>query len=120
MQFELNASMCRHMKPPMKLISKEIEKALLKNPLHSTENVKCEDKKVIVKYFTPYGSTAWLVCEAEQIVENNDWLFFGYVTLDGKKGELGYFLYSDLCDLGWLERDMYLKPFEQSIREMLK
>ena len=92
----------------MKLITKEIEKRLAKAPLYSTE--ENAEKKIICKFFNPYGSGTWYVFEGER-QENGDWLFFGLVELHDK--ELGYFTLSQLENvrIGWfggkIERDKY-------------
>ena len=92
----------------MKLITKEIEKRLNAAPLYSTEG-KAE-KKVICKFFNPYGAGTWYVFEAEK-QEDGDWLFFGLV--ETQCTELGYFTLSQLesVRIGWfggkIERDKY-------------
>lgn len=91
----------------MKLITKEIEKKLLKSPLYSQDGKKVKD--VIVKFFNPCGSGTWYVVEGRK-EDDGDWLFFGYVDLID--GEWGYFTLSELQSvklpfgLG-IERDMY-------------
>lgn len=75
----------------MKLITKDIEKKLLKHPLYSTDGQK--EKEVIVKFFNPYSGWRWYVCEGEK-QENGDWLFFGLV--EGIEKEWGYFTLSEL------------------------
>jgi hypothetical protein len=49
----------------MKLITKEIEKELLKNPIYSHDG-ELENAKIIVKYFNPVGSGTWLITEGEK------------------------------------------------------
>ena len=58
----------------MKLMTKEIEKKLLKTETGST--LGNMDAEVIVKYFNPCGSGTWLITEAER--EGDDWRLFGY------------------------------------------
>lgn len=77
----------------MKLITKEIEKKLLKAPLYSKDG-QGTNAEVIVKFFYPYGSGTWLVTEAEKQADG-DWLFFGYAEI-GYDYEAGYFTLSDL------------------------
>ena len=94
----------------MKLITKAIEKELLRHPLYSTDGK--ENKKVIVKFFNPCGVGTWLVYEGEKL-ENGDWEFFGNVDL-GYGYEMGYFRLSDLTSIRLpfglkIERDMYFK-----------
>lgn len=93
----------------MKLITKEIEKKLLKSPLYSKDG-QGDDAEVIVKFFTPDSSWTWLVLEGEQ--DGDDWTFFGLV--DGLFGwEYGYFTLSELKGIRGhfglpIERDMYI------------
>ena len=75
-----------------KLITKEVEKRLLKYPLYSQEEVA--DKAVLVKFFN--GPATWIVCEAERRGDN-DWMFFGWVDL-GFGGEWGYFTFSEMAE----------------------
>ena len=103
----------------MKLITKAIEKKLDKNPLYSGEDTPEGDKKIIVKFFTPWSNWTWFVTEAERL-ENGDWRFFGLVH--GLEKEWGYFMFSELQSLRgpWnlkVERDMYGPP--KFIREVL-
>ena len=77
----------------MKLITKEIERKLAKNPLYSGEKKSPEEREVLVKFFYPYGRGTWYVLEAEKD-EDGDWLFFGLVDLHER--ELGYFRLSEL------------------------
>lgn len=95
----------------MKLITKEIEKKLLKHPLYSTDNSNIKD--VIVKFFNPCGIGTWYVFEAEK--NGDDWTFFGLVDLYEK--ELGYFMLSDLTSIKLpyglsIERDMYFDNYK--------
>lgn len=92
----------------MKLITKEIEKAFLSHPIYSTDGRK--EKKILAKFFTPWGNWTWYVTEAEKR-EDGDWLFFGYVV--GLDNEWGYFTLSQLKSIRGpfgltVERDMYL------------
>lgn len=92
-----------------KLITKEVEKALLATPLYSTDGKNIAP--VLVKFFWPYGAGSWYVLEAKK-QEDGDWLFFGLVDLQEK--ELGYFTFSELQSIKFrgnprlgIERDMY-------------
>lgn len=78
----------------MKLMTKEIERKL--PALYSTENIKTDDKKVVVKFFTPWSNWTWYAVEGEKR-EDGDYLFFGLV--DGHEKELGYFTLSDLMSV---------------------
>lgn len=102
----------------MKLLTKSIENALKKSPLYSHEGKS--DKKIIVKFFNPYGAGTWYVTEGEK-QEDGDWLFFGLVDLHEK--EWGYFRLSELANIRpfgslalGVERDMY---FGGSISDVL-
>lgn len=96
----------------MKLLTKQIEKKLEKNPLYKNDGKKPEEVEVIVKFFNPYGIGTWYVTEAERM-EDGDWMFFGLVEM--QEVELGYFTFKELESLrinvsGMLmpiERDMY-------------
>ena len=74
----------------MMLMTKELEKQFENYPLGSQEG-KCEDAEVIVKYFNPCGRGTWLITEGEQLGDG-DWLLFGYCHLF----EWGYVLLSEL------------------------
>jgi len=92
----------------MKLLTQEIKKAL--PPLYATEKVPTNDKRVIVKFFTPDSNWTWYAVEGEQL-EDGDWHFFG--LMDGFEREWGYFLLSELATargpLGLaIERDRHL------------
>jgi hypothetical protein len=78
----------------MKLITKPIEKRLLKTPLNTHESTPPDEVPVIVKFFDPFGSATWYVTEGEQL-GNDDWEFFGYVT-GLTADEWGYFRLSEL------------------------
>jgi len=103
----------------MKLITKAIEKQLEKNPLYSGEDIPLEDKKILVKFFTPWSNWTWFVTEAERL-EDDDWRFFGLVH--GFEKEWGYFMFSELKSIVGpaglrIERDAYGPP--KFIREVL-
>ncbi len=80
----------------MKLMTKEIEKLLEKNPLGSHEG-EGESAKILVKYFNPYGVGTWLVTEGSKS-DDGDWEFFGWVNL-GYEWECGYFTLSQLEEI---------------------
>ena len=95
----------------MKLMTKEIEKALLKSPsVQKTDKVR--DSDVIVKYFNPYGAGTWLITEGEKL-DNGDWLLFGMCHIF--EWEWGTVLLSELQNLKvppfglGIERDLYSK-----------
>ena len=90
----------------MKLMTKEIEKKLLKTETGST--LGNMDAEVIVKYFNPCGSGTWLITEAER--EGDDWRLFGYCHIH--EWEWGYLMLSELAYLRLpfgltIERDIY-------------
>jgi hypothetical protein len=93
----------------MKLITKEVEEKLLKNPIYSGEGTPDDEREIIVKFFTPWTCWTWYVLEASK-QDDGDWEFFGYVC--GHEREMGYFRLSDLTELEGpgglkIERDMY-------------
>ena len=99
----------------MKLLTKAIEKAMPK--LYSTEKTPLEEKKVIVKFFSPYKNWTWYAFEGEK--QDDDFLFFGYVC--GFEKELGYFSLNELqnCKHGSLplvERDQWFNP--KTVKEL--
>lgn len=92
----------------MKLISREIEKELLKHPLYSQDGLGME-AKVIVKYFNPCGSGTWLITEGEK-QDDGDWLLFGYCHIN--EWEWGYVALSEL-------ESVKIKPFGLKIERDL-
>lgn len=92
----------------MKLLTKEIERALEKAP-HDQPPAKT---RVVVKYFTPDAAASWYITEGERL-EDDDWLLFGFCDLgDREMAELGSVLLSQIESVrGGLglkpERDMY-------------
>ena len=92
----------------MKLITKEIEKRLIAQPLYSTDG-QGEQTNVIVKYFNPCGSGTWLITEGER-QEDGDWLLYGLCHI--YDWEWGYVLLSELEAIRLpmnlrIERDLY-------------
>ena len=93
----------------MKLLTKEIEKKLLANPLYSGEGEKNDERQVVAKFFNPSGAGTWYVTEGER--QGDDWLFFGLADLH--EAELGYFTLSELSSIKCppfglpIERDLY-------------
>lgn len=92
---------------PMKMLTKELEKKLPK--LGATDGKPPEEKKAIVKYFSPVGSATWYGCEYDP----KERVFFGYVTgLCPGCDEWGYFSLTELeqvkgpLGIG-IERDLY-------------
>lgn len=96
----------------MKLLTKLLERDLLKSPLYSTE--KQDVAPVLVKFFTPDSSWTWYVLEGCK-TEDGDWEFFGLV--DGHEKELGYFTLSELQSVRGkfnlpVERDKYFDGYQ--------
>ena len=113
----------------MLLMTKEIEEALRKHPLHSQDG-KGMNAKVIVKFFG--GSAAnWLITEGEP-QSNGDWLLYGFVTLglpdEYEKGKLlwewGYVTLNQLREIRFpplklpIERDLSVKPGKSKVRDL--
>ncbi len=80
----------------MKLMTKELEQLLKKNPLYSHEG-NGKDAEILIKYFNPYGVGTWLVTEGNKL-DDGDWEFFGWVNL-GYEWECGYFTLSQLEEI---------------------
>jgi len=78
----------------MKLMTKEIEAKLPK--LYATEELKPEEKPIIVKFFHPFSNWTWYACEGDK-QSDGDWLFFGWVH--GTEPEMGYFSLKELESL---------------------
>ena len=78
----------------MKLMTKEIEKKL--PPLYATDG--SDEKKVIVKFFTPWTSWTWYIVEGDKH-NNGDYEFFGYVDNGTECSEWGYVMLSDLMSI---------------------
>lgn len=96
----------------MKLITKQLENIFAKYPLYSQDG-KGESARVLCKFFTPDAQATWLILEAEKT--QNDYTFYGYVTLDGYFWEYGYFTLDQLKQVRGrfglpIERDIYSKP----------
>ena len=114
----------------MKLMTAELEKAFRKYPLYSQDG-KGGDSKVIVKYFGGSAAT-WLITEGQKL-PNGDWRFFGFATLgsydfidsDKLLWEWGYVDLSQLAEIRFppfglpIERDMYLKPAESTVKDLV-
>jgi hypothetical protein len=86
----------------MELMTKAIAAKLPK--LYSTEKVATNDKKVVVKFFQPWGRWTWYAVEGQALNAAGepaqagekvaDWYFFGYVQ--GLEDEWGYFTLGEL------------------------
>lgn len=108
------------------LITKEIENAILKTPYGSTEGVDGSDKKVIARYFNPYGAGTWYILENSDY-ECTEKIVFGAASL-GYGFELGDISLKELEDLRVklgsislpIERDSSVKPFKYTLGELMK
>lgn len=49
-----------------KLLTKGIEKKLEKYPIYSQDGLKVSEKKVILKFFSPYNNLTWFVTEYDK------------------------------------------------------
>ena len=105
----------------MKLLTKKNLNDLLKQDPHSPEGpgreLKTEEYKVLVKFFTPDSSWTWFVLSASPDPDTGDIQFYGIVQ--GLETEFGYFWLSELekirGPLGLkIERDMYWTPIPLS------
>ena len=103
----------------MKLLPDVLRTKFKKYPLYSQDG-KGLKAKVIVKYFT--GKATWLATEGEQ--QDDDFIFFGYVTLNGIDWEWGYFSLNEMQELNKLygftviERELYTDPEEYTVEEL--
>ena len=95
----------------MELINQDLINKFKKYPLYSQDGKK--EKKIIVKYFTPWGGWTWYITEGEQ-QEYGDWLLFGYVEsgLGADCNEWGYVSLNELKSITGplgltIERDLY-------------
>ena len=91
----------------MKLLTQQIKKIL--PPLYSTEDIPCEDKKIICRFFNPLGNQSWKIVEGSQ--EGDDWILFGLADLGFGCPEWGYISLNELeaLDVGLglgIERDI--------------
>lgn len=105
----------------MKLMTKAIEKKFEKFPLYSQEG-KCDEAEVVVKFFNPYGLGTWLITEGEK-QEDGDWLFFGYCHIfDWEWGSVTLSQLESIRPFGQriplgIERDLYCKG--KKVKELL-
>jgi len=80
----------------MQLLTDKIKEAL--PSLYSTEDIPCEDKQVVVKFFNPMGSQTWEITEGSYQEDMDTWLLFGKCDL-GYGAEWGYVTLAELEDL---------------------
>lgn len=97
----------------MKLLTEKIIEDFKKYPFGSQDNKKGMERKVLVKFFNPYGVGTWIITEAEWQEETKDWLLYGLGDL-GYGYEWGYVSFNELNALRVppfhmpIERDMYI------------
>jgi len=96
----------------MQLLTEQIKKAL--PALYSTEDIPCEDKTIVVKFFNPLGNQKWEIAEGTK-QEDGDWLLFGKCDLGFDCAEWGYVSLNELAsiDAGFglgIERDILVGP----------
>jgi hypothetical protein len=99
----------------MQLLTQEIRKAIPQ--LYSTQEILESEKKIAVKFFTPWAGWTWYAVEGAPVYDEDekteiDFEFFGLV--DGLEKEWGYFNLSQLEEVEgpWglkIERDLHFK-----------
>ena len=82
--------------------------------LYSTEDIPCEEKQIVAKFFNPMGAGTWYIAEGSE-QESGDWLFFGYCDLGFGSPEWGYVSLNELQSIKLpfgmgIERDIYYSP----------
>lgn len=84
-----------------KMLTKELLKKL--PPFYATEKTPIADKKLVVKFFTPWSNWTWYGVEYDP----DERTFFGFVV--GHEKEWGYFSLDELesCNV---ERDYHWDP----------
>ena len=92
----------------MQLLTDKIKAAL--PSLYSTEDIPCEDKKVVGKFFNPRGAQTWEIVEGSYQETIDTWLLFGKCDL-GYGPEWGYVTLAELESLNvgfglGIERDI--------------
>lgn len=94
----------------MKLLTKAIERKLLANNAHMSDEI--ENEKVVVKFFNPSGQATWWVYSMDK---NGD--CFGVAQMfDRDTREMGYFNIHEIEAIKCppfglpIERDMYYTP----------
>lgn len=116
----------------IKMMTKEIERALSKYPIYSQDGLM-GDAKLITKYFDPCSQWTWYVTEGERR-DDGDWEFFGLVC--GHEWEWGYFLLSQITEAHGtsavqtsrgvhifqlpLERDIHVQPGRLTVAEAVR
>lgn len=88
----------------MKLMTKELERKFAKAGLYTKDGQGFE-AEVVVKYFNPYGAGTWIITEGKK-EKSGDWLLYGFCHI--LEWEWGYVRLSELEEIGYLERDLYI------------
>ena len=78
----------------MQLLTDKIKAAL--PSLYSTEDIPCEDKQVIVKFFNPLGNQTWEIVEGTFNEDMDTWILFGKWDLGFGGAEWGYVTLAEL------------------------
>ena len=78
----------------MQLLTDKIKAAL--PSLYSTEDIPCEDKQVIVKFFNPLGNQTWEIVEGTFNEDMDTWILFGKCDLGFGGAEWGYVTLAEL------------------------
>ena len=99
----------------MKLLTEKIKEAL--PSLYSTEDIPCEDKEIIVRFFNPLGNQTWEITEGSYQEDMDTWLLFGKCDLGFGSAEWGYVTLAELesIELAFgmgIERDICVGPSE--------
>ncbi len=75
------------------MLTKAIRNKLPK--LYATEQIPALEKRIIVKFFSPWTSWTWYAVEGEE--KDGDFTFFGLVA--GNENEWGYFSLNELTEV---------------------
>lgn len=108
----------------MKLLTKEIENLFTKYDYRSQDETPLMEKRVIAKYFNPYGVGTWIILECVEKTEDNDYILYGLCSL-GYGYELGNVSLRELQELKippfglHIERDLYL-PKNCKVKDLIK
>tara|TARA_R100001086_G_C11777941_1_gene242793 strand:- start:1 stop:324 length:324 start_codon:yes stop_codon:yes gene_type:complete len=78
----------------MILLTDKIKEAL--PSLYSTEDIPCEDKEIIVRFFNPLGNQTWEITEGSYQEDMDTWLLFGKCDLGFGSAEWGYVTLAEL------------------------
>ena len=76
-----------------------------KNWKRSIKGLKNTDPRPVVKLFNPYGAQTWLLSECDE-----QGTAFGLCDLGLGCAELGYVSMDEICNIGYIERDLHFHP----------